>query len=182
LQLPTTPSGVNPAGTAIYLNYSFRTGYNYVVAVTAKATSTAMLLKTAVVPNMNQFLTNSQTACTTDANVMSYNLVGTGNLNTNVTTAFTRYQTASFTVSSLNTYLVVLSSGLSGLSLDALDISKIEITETAQGPSFTLPSTTVVTCGSTTPQTFTVTTASNPNNLTITDDTLHLGATPNGWL
>jgi hypothetical protein len=182
LQLPTIPSGANPAGTAIYLNYSFRTGYSYVIAVTAEAATNAMLLKTAVVPDMSQFHTNSQTACTPDPNVMSYNIVGTGNLNTNVTTTFTRYATTSFTVSSLNTYLVVWSSGLSGLSLDALNISKIEITETAQAPSFTLPATTPVPCGSTSQQNFTVTTASNPNNLTITDYTWHLGATPNGWL
>ncbi len=69
---------------------------------------------------------------------------------------------------------------VNGTATSWILMKKITITETASSPSFTLPSTTNVECSS--PTTFTVTTASNPGNLTITNYAWNLGTTPNGWL
>ena len=78
-------------------------------------------------------------------------------------------------------YLVVWATGGNpSYAFDNLTISKIVITKTAIVPSFTLtPTTTALTCGTTSPVTFTV---NNPGNVTgITNYSWHLGATPNGW-
>lgn len=179
LQLSTIPTGPNSGGTAFYINYTFTAGYTYTIAVTAKG-NPALSLKTSVVPNLNQFTTNSTSSCTPDPNVNGYANYGTGNLSTTTTTSYATYTTSSFSGSGESYLIVSASGGQSNFSLDVLSISQIVITKTSTGPSFTLPSTTNVQCSS--PVNFTVTTASNPNNLAITDYTWNLGATPNGWL
>ena len=179
LSLASIPSGPSNGGTAFVISYSFTAGYDYTVAITARGDN-VMYLKATVVPNLNQFNTTSTGSCTPDANVISYSNVGTGNISAQPGPTNTTYTSSSFAGSG-QPYLVVWAYwGPSNLSLDALVISSIVITKTATTPSFTLPSTTNISCGSTSPVTFTVTNANNTPN--VTNYTWHLGATPNGWL
>lgn len=98
------------------------------------------------------------------------------------------FSNKTFTFTSLQggsnfSYLTLANIPSANGGLQTIEISKITITETAPAaPVFTLPTSTNVTCGSTSSKTFTVTTQSNPGNLSITDYTWNLGATPNGWL
>lgn len=179
MQLYTYPSGSGAAGTAFTINYSFTAGASYTIAVTAVG-QTSLFLKTAVVPNLNQFSTNGTGTCTPDPNVTLYSLVGTGNMSNPTSTSSTTYTTPSFSGSGQSILVVWATGGRTNLSQDILSISKIEITKTANAPSFTLPATTNVPCGSTTPVTFTVTNVNNTPN--VTDYTWNLGPTPNGWL
>lgn len=179
ISLFTYPSGPTPGGSAYVIQYSFTSGFNYTVAITARGDN-AVALKATVVPNLNQFNTLSTSSCTPDANVISYSTVGTGNIVSQPPTINTTYTSSSFAGAGQPYLVIWATGGLANLSLDALIISSVVITKTASSPSFTLPSITNVQCGS--PVTFTVTTASNPSNAAITNYTWNLGATPNGWL
>lgn len=152
LQLYTYPSGSSAGGTAFTINYSFTAGASYTIAVTALGNS-ALSLKTAVVPNLNQFSTNGTGTCTPDPNVTLYSLVGTGNISTPTSSSSTTYTTPSFAGSGQSILIVWATGGRTNVSLDVLSISQIEITKTAGASSFTLPATTNVQCGSTTPTT-----------------------------
>ncbi len=80
----TTPSG----GTAFGINYNFIPGYNYNISITASG-NTTLLLRTSVVPNLNQFSTNGTSSCTTDPNVSSYQTAGVGRMSTSTSTFYT---------------------------------------------------------------------------------------------
>src|SRR5690349_17998556 len=71
INLYTTPMASPKGGTAFIVNYSFLPGDEYTIAITAVGNS-AISLKTAVVPNLNQFSTNGTTSCSPDGNVSNY--------------------------------------------------------------------------------------------------------------
>lgn len=73
--LSTIPSGQGAGGTAYVIQYNFTTGSNYTISITAIGNN-SLYLKTAVVPNLNQFNTASTTSCTPDPNVTAYSTVG----------------------------------------------------------------------------------------------------------
>lgn len=66
--LSTTPQANPPGGTAYVINYNFTPGYNYNVSITAKG-NPALLLKTSVVPNFNQFPINGTPSCIPDPSI-----------------------------------------------------------------------------------------------------------------
>lgn len=180
--LSTTPQASPPGGTAYVINYNFTSGNNYNISITALGNA-ALLLKTSVVPNFNQFATNGNSSCTPDGNVSSYQTVGVGQFSSATSTTSTTYNLQQFSVpgGSAYPYLIIWASGgLSNLSLDALSISQVVITQTAVA-SFTLaPSSVPLSCGSTTAQAFTVTNVNNTPN--VTNHLWNLGTTPNNWL
>lgn len=177
---------VNPAnnsGTAYVINYDFAPGFNYTIEITALGKA-AILLKTSVVPNFNQFTTNGTTSCTIDPNVGSYNTVGYGTLSTPTATTSATYTVQQFSIpSGSGTYpylMIWASGGQAGGGAQVLNISKVVITKTAI-TSFTLsPATVPLSCGSNSATTFTVTNGNNTPG--VTQHTWNLGATPNGWL
>ncbi|MEO6683371.1 MAG: T9SS type A sorting domain-containing protein [Ginsengibacter sp.] len=183
LILTTTPKLSSPGATAFVINYSFNPGYKYDISITAKGNS-AMLLKSSVVPNLNQFNTNGTTSCTPDNYAFSYITAGYGQFTTPTSASSTSYSIPQFIIPGNNIYpymIVWVSGGRPNLELDALSISKINIIETAS-PSFTLASSpSLITCGSTSSITFT-TTANNVPGGSSVSYTWNLGATPNGWL
>lgn len=180
--LATTPQANPPGGTAYVINYNFTPGNNYTISITALG-NPALLLKTSVVPNFNQFPTNGTSLCPPDANVSSYQTVGVGQLSTATSTTSTTYNVQQFSIpgSSVYPYLIIWASGgQPSLSLDNLSISQVVITQTAIA-SFTLsPSSLTIPCGSTTAQTFTVTNVNNTPN--VTNHSWNLGSASNGWL
>ncbi len=169
------------SGTGFVINYNFVAGYSYGISVTAKGDQ-FMYLNTSVVQNLNAFQTASQTSCNLDPNVPNWNRTGYGQLNTAVTGTSTTYNIPTFSISSgMPIYLVVWATGGNpSYSVDNLNISQIVITKTAIAPSFNItPATLSLTCGTTSPETFTV---NNPAGVTgITNYAWNLGATPNGW-
>jgi Secretion system C-terminal sorting domain len=180
--LSTTPQASTPGGTAFVIAYSFTPGNNYTISITALG-NPALRLKTSVVPNLSQFSTNGTALCTPDQNVNSYVPVGVGQLSAPTTTTSTAYNIPQFSVPGTTAYpnlIIWASGGRSNFALDELSISQVVITQIAGTPGFTIPSSTTVTCGSTTAQTFTVTNASGTTG--ITDYTWNLGTTPNNWL
>lgn len=169
-------------GTAYVISYNFNAGDNYDISITASGDN-SMHLKTSVVSNLNAFATSSMHVCPSDANVPNYNTTGYGQKDFIGTNASTTYTIPQFYVSSgLPMYLVIWASGGDpSLSLDNFSISKIVITKSTPAPSLNItPATVSLTCGTTSPTTFTV---NNPGGITgITNYTWNLGATPNGWL
>lgn len=173
---------INPSdtrGTQYRLSYNFKSGYSYRIVVNAAEKSstagTGYPLYMRLAPSNSSGSTNApctgpdnRTLSTTGATVLTYNAT------------FNDYPINLGTLSNSSPSLDV--TAYPGNGNNAIEISKITITETAPSVSFTLPSTTNVSCGSTSPLTFTVTTASNPNNLPISNYTWNLGAVPNGWL
>jgi hypothetical protein len=177
-----------PQSTAFKIDYSFATGMSYEIKITAYG-NTDVLLQACVVPDITNFPTSSQTSCTLDAFAFSYNLnsaTGYGKFSTATSTTSTIYTIPKFDIPIGGTpclYLFIWSSGgKPALNLDALYISKITITATpiTTPVSFTIPTTTTISCGSTTAQTFTVTNVNGTGG--VTNYTWNLGTTPNNWL
>lgn len=170
--------------TAFVINYPFLTGKNYNINIIAVGNADVSL-KASVVPNVTNFVTSSQTACTGDANAFSYSTAGAGQFSTATSTTSTTYAIPQFTIpgnTSYNYLYVWSSGGKPTLDLDALYISKITITESAvvAPVSFTLPSTTSFACGSSAAINLAVNNVYGTTG--VTDYTWNLGATPNGWL
>lgn len=170
-----------PTSTAFKINYSFISGVNYNIQIIASGRP-EVFLKTSVVPNVTNFVTSSQTACTMDANAYNYSTAGFGQFSSTTTTSSATYTIPQFSIPSGNSsqYLFIWASGGRPTSdLDVLYISKIKITATPI-VSFNLSSSaSSITCGSTDLVTFTV---NNGGSATPTGYTWNLGATPNGWL
>ena len=184
LGLITTPQNgpPGPGGTAYVVNYSFTPGIKYDISITAIGRP-EMLLKTSVVPNFTQFVTNSTTVCVSDNNAYSYQTAGYGQSSNPTSTTSATYAIPQFTITG-NTgypYLIIWASGgRSNVAIDVLYISKIVITPTLPASFNITPITTALTCGSTTPVTFTVNNGANTPG--ITGYTWNLGSASNGWL
>lgn len=171
--------------TAFVINYPFQSGFNYNIKITAKG-NPDVILKSSVVPNVANFVTNGQSACGLDQFAFLYTTAGAGQLTQYVTNSSTEYTVPQFSIpsgSSSYNYLFIWSSGGNvNLDLDVLYISKITITPTAivNPVSFTLPGTTSFACGSNAAINFTVNNVYGSTG--VTNYTWNLGATPNGWL
>lgn len=95
-------------------------------------------------------------------------------------TTFTDYVFNYTSLLSVEPYLVIAAIPQSGISNQTILIRKITIEETPPAVTFTLsPSSPTISCGSTTPQTFTVTNVHNTPN--VTNHLWNLGAN-NGWI
>lgn len=166
LGLSILPQSSPPKSTAFVINYNFIPGNKYDIAITALGNN-ATLLKTSVVPNFNQFNTNSTTACTADNYAYSYSTAGVGQFSQATTTTSAVYNVPQFTMtgSTVYPYLIIWATGgLSNLTLDVLNISKIVITQTAVSAPATISSSpTSVSCGFSTPVTFTINPGSTTN-------------------
>jgi len=175
-------TSTNPfSGTGFVIDYNFVPGYNYDISITANGDA-SMYLNTSVVSNLNAFPITSTGSCTLDPKVSTWNTVGDGQLSVQCTGASHTFNVPTFSISSgMPIYLVIWATGGNpSLIFDNLTISKIVITKTAIASSFNItPATISLTCGTTSPVTYTV---NNPGGVTgITDYTWNLGATPNGW-
>jgi hypothetical protein len=170
-------------GTQYRLAYSFKANYTYQIVVNAaEKTSTQgsgnnLYLRLALSGSSG----STNPPCKGPEN-RTRDISGNDVAQTTNGATFTDYTLTYNPSSAFQSLDVTAYSAVNGGS-NAIRLRKIAITETAPAaPVFTLPTSTNVTCGSTAAKTFTVTTQSNPNNLTITDYTWNLGATPNGWL
>ncbi len=184
IKLSTTPMASPKGGTAFIVNYNFFPGDEYTIAITAVG-NTAISLKTAVVPNTNQFSTSGTSNCSPDGNVSNYALVGFGNGNFGLTTSTATYNVPAFTItgsSSVHFLIVWATGGQPSLSLDDMTISKIVISKKVTVvPTFTIsPATFTIPCGSSSAQTFTVTNVNNTPG--VTSYNWDLGSSSNGWL
>lgn len=180
LLVSTQNNSIPFSGTGFYLNYNFQTGNNYDISITGNADA-ATYLNTSIINSLMGYATAGMSSCSLDANVANWNKSGYGQQTFEGTASAKTYTIPTFSVSSsgYSTFLIWATGGQSNYVVDNFSISKILITKTAIGPSFNITPTTVsLTCGNTTPQTFTV---NNPDNATVTDYTWNLGATPNGW-
>ncbi len=179
LRLFTTPKASPQGGTAFVINYNFIPENNFDISITAKGKD-VLFLKTSVVPNFNQFTTNSTTACTPDPNVSSYNTVREGRLSAATSTTSATYNIPQFSIqgSAVYPYLILwVSGGNTSLDLDVLTISQIVITKTT--PLQMSPSSVPINCGYPITQSFSL----NSSGVTgITGYTWNLGTTPNGWI
>lgn len=171
--------------SSIYsIKYSFKTGYNYKISVYYKGIKDvadgfypSVGIKTSTA--------NGGTASGTDC--VSPSVYSKDNMNTFVQSASgSNYgwvlNLISFTATSNSDYLLVGAfPHNSTLYLASIYVRKIQITETPPPASFTLaPASLNISCGSATPQTFTVT---NVNNTTgVTNYVWNLGSANNGWL
>lgn len=185
--LQSKPSSQSQQGATQYsIAYSFKNGYTYKIRIYGKAVlggTSASFPSIAINWNTTNGGTNTSTSCTGPATVSggfdaSY---GHGVMSSN-------YAWGSYLLNGVAdkdySYLLVAAVPAQATynqdnTTSTTYIQKIEITEITP-VSFTLPSTTNVTCGSTSPVTFTVTNVNNTPN--ITDYTWNLGTTPNGWL
>jgi hypothetical protein len=176
ISLITTPQSNPKGGTAFIINYNFTPGVIYSISLTAKG-NTSLYLNTSIVPNFNQFSTNSSTSCTPDPSISSYSTVGYGQLSARLTSSDATYTIPQFSISgsTIYPYLIIWSSGGNISSYaDALSISKITI---SIRPSITA-TTTSISCGVANPISFSVTNSA-PG---ITGYLWNLGSSNNGWL
>ena len=181
LGLTTTPQNSPPGGTAYVINYNFIPGTKYDIAITAIGNS-AIVLKTSVVPNFNQFTTNGTTSCTPDNFAYSYITAGYGQSSNPTSTSSTTYTIPQFTITGNNVYpylIVWASGGRSNLALDVLYVSKVVITPTTAASFNITPSPTTISCGQITPVTFTANGTNVPPGATISY-IWNLGVN-NGW-
>ena len=163
-------------GTAYYLNYNFTPNYRYTISITAKRGGQNVYLAASVLNSLNSNPTSGTSSCSSDPDVSTYPLVGVANFATFLSSTSTTY-TFSFSISGSTTYPYLLIWANQGnLSLNEAYISKIVITP--QSFSVT-PSTVSYACGSTTPQTFTV---SNPNGIPAISNYVWNLRANNNWL
>ncbi len=174
LILTTTPS---PGASAFYISYPFLSGNSYSFSITAKGDNNTFL-KTAIVPNLNQYPTSNPNSCTADPNAYSYSLFGSGQSSNLVPTSNTTYNIPQFTIGSTTCqYMLIWVSG-GNSNLNTVSISSITINNAT--PKFSLsPSTLTKACGTAISQTFTVANVNNSSG--VTGYTWNLGAN-NNWL
>ncbi|MGH2645039.1 MAG: hypothetical protein ACRDE2_13885, partial [Chitinophagaceae bacterium] len=170
----------NPQGTKYRLSYSFKKGYIY--RITVSAAEVINTLGTSYSPYLRLDITNTggggNIACN-GTQIIIQNLSGSP-LPLQVTgLSFLDHEFMFSSSSAAFSTLEVSAIPAIGGSGNTIRIRKITIVETAPTPTFTLPSTVNIPCGSTNPQTFTIT--NEYNSPGVTGYTWNLGAS-NGWL
>jgi len=173
ISLSTTPLSSPKGGTAFVIHYNFIPGNLYAISITAKG-NTSLSLNTSVIPNANQFPTNGN-LCPPDPNTSSYSTAGYGQMTAKLTNASTGYNIPQFSITGNNVYpylIIWASGGINNQYIDALSISRIVI----ENIPIISASATSISCGATTPITFTVSNGATG----ITGYTWNLGAN-NGW-
>ena len=184
--LQSQPISYTQQGATEYsIAYSFKKGYTYKIRIYGKATlgTTATLYPSvAIYWSISNGGTNDLTTCTGPSPVSSTfdTYYGEGIMSS--VYAWSGYLLNGAADQNYSYLLVAAvparATYTSDNSVSTTYIQKIEITETPPPASFTLPTTTNVPCGSTSPVTFTVTNVNNTPN--VTNYTWNLGATPNG--
>ena len=96
-----------------------------------------------------------------------------------VNTSFINYTFTFNSIGNANPYLTIANIPVASAGQQTIEISSITITESAPAPSFTLPASITIACGSTASQTFTITNANNTTG--ITGYTWQLSASSNIW-
>jgi hypothetical protein len=174
-------------GTAYAIAFPFKAGYSYSLQFSAKGTDGSGYNTN--FPTISVSLFNSLPAPDpTDCGAVGQDKWG-GLQSSAIVGEFTISQNAAnYTIPSSNSsyiapltaiqYLIILAYGGS-TSINTALISKITISETAPIPFSLTPSSVPITCGSTTPVTFTVN--NNNNTSGISDYTWNLGSADNGW-
>jgi hypothetical protein len=184
LTLPTkyTFSSAQTKRTDYRISYPFKSGYIYRIEFTAfgdVSNSTAYpSLGAQLFTAAGLNLTSTACGAVYNKDLLQLGSVLIQQLN-GISTTYSP-PSANFTSSFNYDYLVLEATCSAAQDITAnVYIQKIKIIETAP-VSFTLPPTTTFACGTTTPQTFTVT---NVNGTTgITDYTWNLGSVSNHWL
>lgn len=170
-------------GTEYKLEYNFKQGYSYAIKINAWCST-----PTYPEPNSKMrvdFSSASNGGGSSCTGVESFNttssLTSNNNLQLNpgVYSDYT-FQYYSLPVAQGFLYIGGFLQYINGTATSWILIKKITITETPPSVSFTLPASTTFACGTTTPQTFTVTNGSGTTG--ITDYTWNLGSASNNWL
>lgn len=173
-----TQNGItSPYGTLYTIAYPFKTGNKYKVTVNAAAIATDGVSYPSLYISIDNTSYNFSDVCTGPA---QFNQTGTP-FTTNNT--FKDYSVDNFVppANFAGGQIAIESQPNGNSSSSQIYIKKITIAETVTAcqPSFNLPSSVSVTCGSVTPQTFTVT---NVNNCTgVTSYVWNLTSGSNGW-
>lgn len=173
-------------GTAYAIGYTFKTGRNYTMTVdmgysadTITAVPTLTLSARTSLPNSTD---TDPFVCGPVSGSKYLSSIGgiikVFSPTPKSTPTIETYNINQFTVPSQQSFLVITVSNGGKNGTTAL-INRITITETVAVPTIT-SSISSLTCGATTPATFTI---NNVGGITgITDYTWNLGTTPNGWL
>lgn len=167
-------------GTEYRITYTFKANYSYSIVINARVINSSGTGSNASLRILaNNGGNSTSTSCSGPATI-SPNPSGNLYRSNTPSGSFQNYTFSYSAFSSQHSLLNLAAVPPINSGNQTILIRKITITETAAPPSFTLPSTSSVSCTAAT--TITATTASNPLSLTITDYTWDLGTTPNGWL
>jgi hypothetical protein len=175
-------SGSQNNGTEYRTSVNFLAGYSYKITINA-----ARIMSTQTGPNvllrldLNNGGSGNNTLCNGTGVI---DASGSGNLKQSFQIISSSFSDYIFNYSSLSVaqaYLMMAAIPPAGSVFQTILIRKITIEESAPPPSFSVaPSPTAVTCGATTPVTFTATGSNIPNGATVTYS-WNLGSN-NGWL
>lgn len=171
-------------GTEYKIAFNFKQGYSYTVKINAiSSTPTFPEPNSKIRADFNTASNGSGAFCN---GVESFNTTSSLTNNNNQQLNPGAYFDYTFTYSALPIAQGFLYIGgflpyINGTATSWILIKKVTITESAPAASFSISSSTSsLTCGSTTPVTFTIN--NNASTPGITGYTWNLGATPNGWL
>mgnify|MGYP003507549848 CR=1 FL=1 len=179
-ELDVNGNTIGYKGTEYRLTYNFKQGYNYKITINAACVNsgTSSYASLRLLPNSGGSGTSTQ--CNGAENI-DPNLSGNLYMSKTMTSTYSDhvYDYAAF--ASAQSLLDVAAVPPIGSSFQTITIRKITIEEIAPPVSFALaPATLSIACGSTTPQTFTVSNVySTPG---VTAYNWNLGSGSNGWL
>lgn len=168
-------------GTEFKLSFNFKQSYSYTIKVKADAVIGTpsdpwprLRIDVSSASNGSGAFCNGPESINTTSSLNYYN---------NQQISPGQFVDYTFNIPSLSTAMSFLYVGsfpqLNGSS-STIEINKITITEIPPSVSFTLPASTTFACGTTTPQTFTITNVYNTTG--ITNYTWNLGSASNNWL
>lgn len=174
-------------GTEYRMTVNFKQGYTYKITVTAIRTMSSQTGgNVSLRLDLNNGGSGSNNLCTGTGVI---DASGSGNLKLSqqvTSSTFSSGTGSDYTfdynsLSAAQTYLMVAAIPPAGSVLQTILIRKIKITETPPPVSFTItPAATPITCGATTPVTYTINNGGGTTG--ITGYTWNLGSANNGWL
>ncbi len=167
-------------GARYRIAYNFKVNYNYIIYVTAAAVENTVGFPTG--PFIRLDVNNNGGGGSTGCNgpeTVNYNAGGNPAAVKLSSNSFQEFQFVFPPLGTQSTLEVTAFPEING-GTKTVRIRKVRIVETPPAVSFTLPTNTPITCGSTTPIAFTVTNGGGTTG--ITNYAWNLGATPNGWL
>ncbi len=175
-----TTGGVSQ-GARFRIAYNFKAGYSYMIYVTAAAIENTVGLPTG--PFMRLDVNNNGGGGSTGCNgpeTVNYNPGGSPAAVKLSSNSFQEFQFVFPALGTQPTLEITAFPEVNG-GTKTVRVRKIRIVETPPSTSFSItPASVPITCGSTTPVTFTVNNGGGTTG--ITGYTWNLGATPNGWL
>lgn len=170
--------------TQYSINYNFKVGYNYKISVNylgAKAASDGFFPSVGLKISTTNGGIDSGVNCTSASTFQTSNMADF-TLGPSGSSYAWANNLVDVTITQNANYLLVGAFPWAGTSQNGfIWVRKIQIVETPPAGAFTIsPGASSMTCGSTSPVTFT---ANNNNNITgITNYNWNLGTVPNGWL